>query len=156
MQLMMHSIDDKGSIHPFVYFFFAFFLSSSFFSFTFTFIFLNSTFLRPLSLSFSNFFSFSLFSSAIALNAKAVIHFKIKARVSVISWMSERRGFGKGIQPGYLVHGASSHRFLCYCLDSSASDISGFYATVFKGIEAEAGGFVFRAASRFASTRFLC
>jgi len=57
--------------------------------------------------------------------------------------MSERKGFGKGIQPGYLVHGASSHHFLCPCLDPSASDISGFPTTVFKGIEATAGDFFF-------------
>ena len=29
------------------------------------------------------------------------------------------------------------------CLDSNALDISGFPTTIFKGIEAEAGGFVF-------------
>ena len=60
------------------------------------------------------------------------------------------------IQPGYLVFGAPSHHLLCRCLDSGVSDISGFRATIFKGIEAEAGGFAFPAASKFASTKFLC
>jgi len=77
------------------------------------------------------------------LDAKAVVHFKIKGRVPVILWMSEQRGFGKGIQSGYLVHGASSHYFLCPCLDLSASDISGFPTTVFRGIEAKADEFFF-------------
>lgn len=52
-QSIMHSLNDKGSIHPFIYFTFPFFPSSSFFSFTFMFIFSNLTFLHPLSLSFS-------------------------------------------------------------------------------------------------------
>jgi hypothetical protein len=141
MQIMIPS---SGSIRPFVYLSFPFFLSSSFFSSTFTFISSNSTFPCPLPLSFSTVFSFSFFFSAmVLLDAKAVVHFKINLRASVISRMSERRGFWKGIQPGYLVHGASSHHFLCPCLDPSASDISRFPTAIFKRIEAEANGFVF-------------
>jgi len=137
-------MSSKGSIRLSSIFPSMFFISSSFFSFTFTFIFLHSTFLRPVSLFFSTAFSFYfLYSATVLLDAKGVVYFKIKGGVPVILWMSEQRGFGKGIQPGIPVHGASSHHFLCPSLDPSASDISGFPTTAFQGIEAKAGEFFF-------------
>jgi len=120
--------------------------------FTFTFIFFNSTLPHPLSLSFSTVFSFSfLHSATVLLDAKAAAQFKIKGRVSLISWMGEWRGFGKRIQPGYLVHGESSHRFLCPCLDPSSSDILGLLQPLSKAPRLKLVSFFFPAASMFTS-----
>jgi len=64
--------------------------------------------------------------------------------MSVFVRICERRGFGKEIQPGYRVHGASYHHFLCLCLDPSVLDLSRFPTTAFNGAEAKVCGSVFR------------